>query len=259
MARSIKFFYFGHQCPHNTYLLARIKTIAWRESVPLALYDLTEDGRPAQEFPVFSPTMLIVNDKYRWHGPFTKERIVGMLEDEGVAPESYSVTQSDNTVRGELLQMDPNTVLRTCDPCVGGGDINICRGKAGWVTGLLKETSLSNLGYIHLWNGKCVGGAEFLPSGRVPYPIPDKRSKNAFLTCSYTSDEKLDFKSFPLEKLIEDLRDSGFDTLSMAASKDVVFPNGPMSWYQKKGFVDKGLLVREELHNAEIHYMQKEL
>lgn len=36
MTLDLKFFYLGNQCPHNCYLLARIKTLAWQEWMTLA-------------------------------------------------------------------------------------------------------------------------------------------------------------------------------------------------------------------------------
>lgn len=259
MPMNLKFFYFGNQCPHNCYLLARVKTIAWQEHVPLQLFDLTEDPTPCDEYRVFSPNLLIVNDKYRLHGPFTKERVRAMLDDEDTEPVGFSVEQSDVVVRGDLAPITSRSVLSTSHACAGADDEGLCRGKSEWVARVLKENGLSHMGYVHLLDGKCVGGAEFLPSKTVPYPIQDKQQIDAFLTCSYVSDAKKDFRTHPLERLIEDLRDWDFRTLSVAASVDSVFPNGPTRWFEKKGFEDKGLLIREEMHNAEIHLLQLRL
>ena len=256
---NLKFFYFGNQCPHNCYLLARIKTIAWHEHVPLKLYDLTETPKAAEEYQIFSPNLLIVNDKHRLHGPFTAEKVHAMLDDEDVEPSRYVVRQSDRVVRGELRPITSDAVLRTSIVCAESEDEGLCRGKSEWVKAALDRTGLSHLGYIHLIDGKCVGGAEFIPSLNVPYPIPDKREHNAFLTCSYMSSESKDYKTHPLETLEKDLRTWNFDTLSVAASPEVVFPNGPADWFVKKGFEDKGLLIEEELHGAVIRYYQKRL
>jgi hypothetical protein len=256
---NLKFFYFGNQCPHNCYLLARIKTIAWHEHVPLKLYDLTEDPGKAEEYRIFSPNLLIVNDKYRLHGPFTNDRVHSMLDDEDIGPTRYVVRQSEDVVRGDLVPVSTDSVLQTSSACVDSQDRGLCRGKSEWVRDTLFSTLLKHLGYIHRFDGRCVGGAEFLPSLIVPYPVPDKREKNAFLTCSYMSDEKHDYKTHPLEALERDLAEWGFDTLSVAASSAVVFPNGPSEWFVKKGFVNKGLLVEEDLHGAEVHYYQKRL
>jgi len=256
---NLKFFYFGNQCPHNCYLLARVKTIAWQEHVPLNLYDLTEDPSMAERYRIFSPNLLIVNDKYRLHGPFTKERVHAMLDYEDLEPSKHVVKQSDNVVRGDLVAIAPDSVLQTSTACAGTDDSGLCRGKAEWVRDTLLRSGLKHLGYIHRLDRKCVGGAEFLPSLVVPYPVPDKREDNAFLICSYMSDEKRDYKTHPLEALERDLGQWGFDTLSVAASSGVVFPNGPSEWFVKKGFMDKGLLAEEDLHGAEIHYLQKRL
>lgn len=259
MSRNLKFFYLNYQCPHNAHLLARIKTLAWRDRVMLHLYDIWEDRAACEQFRVFGPTMLIVNDKYRHHGPFTTDKVLAMLEDEDVEPVGYEVDQSEDVVRGELIPVDSKSVLSTCEPCIGSGDSGLCMGKSEWVRGVLKSSGLEHLGYLHMHGGKCVGGAEFLPSQMVPYPVPGKKNDNAFLTCSFLSDDKKDYRTHPLERLIDDLRKWRFKTLSVAASKDVVFPNGPMKWFEKKGFEDKGTLIKEELHKAEIHYLQLDL
>ncbi len=256
---NLKFFYFGNQCPHNCHLLARVKTVAWQEHIPLQLYDLTEDPSMAEKCRVFSPNLLIVNDKYRLHGPFTREKVHSMLDDEDVEPSKYVIKQSDNVVRGDLVAITSDSVLETSTACAGSEDSGLCRGKSEWVDKTLTKTGLKHLGYGHRVSGKCVGGAEFLPSVIVPYPIPDKREDNAFLTCSYASDEESDFKTYPLEALERDLAEWGFAIISVAASSEVVFPNGPIAWFSKKGFEDRGLLIEEEMHGAEIRYLQKRL
>lgn len=259
MSRTLRFFYFGNQCPHNGYLLARVKTIAWKERVALHLSDVTDDEETCAEFGIFSPQMLLVNGKYRIHGPFEADRVLALLEDEMTEPRRYEIKQSDEVARGELVPLTPEAALTTCDTCSGTGDPGICRGKEEWVRGMMLRTGLPHLGYLHLWNGRCVGGAEFLPSSLVPYPIPHKDSRNAFLTCVFLSDEEHDFKTHPLERLLAELPGFGFDTVSVAASTEGVFPNGPANWLERKGFEDSGLLAMEEMHGAEIRYLRKRL
>lgn len=259
MTLDLKFFYFGYQCPHNAYLLARIKTIAWQERVKLHLFDVSNDEETCRKFSIFSPTMIIVNDRRRWHGPFSKETILELMENDEFQPVAQSVNQSNDVYKGNLVPITPASVLETCVPCISMEDKGLCMGKSEWLAEMLAATGLKNLGYLHFRAGRCVGGAEFLPSKRVPYPIPDKKDDNAFLTCSFLSDESKDFRTYPLERLIEDLRKSSFKTLSVAASEKVVFPNGPMDWFTRKGFEDKGVLFEEELHGATIHYLQLKL
>ncbi len=259
MSLNLKFFYFGNQCPHNCYLLARIKTYAWRERVRLELFDVFDDPETCRKYNIFSPNMLLVNNKHRLHGPFTVEQVEAMLQDEEGEPRLYSVVQSDKVVRGELTPITPESVLRTSTSCAGAEDEGLCRGKSEWVEAVMKKLNLKHIGYVHSIDGRCVGGAEFLPSLNVPYPIPDKREDNAFLTCSYLSDAELDYRTHPLERLAKDLKGWGFATLSAVASAEGVFPNGPMPWFEKRGFRDRGVLFTERLHRAELHYVQLDL
>jgi len=259
LERDLKFFHFGHQCPHNAALMTRIRRFAAQKDVPLRLMDISQDEGICQRLRIFSPNMLLVNHKHRLHGPFSLEKVRAMVEDEVIEPEGYEVEQSADVTKGELVPLTSESVLSTCRPCMGSDDETLCRAKSEWIGAVIKSLRLGHLGYLHFLDGVCVGGAEFLPSENVPYPIPDKRHDNAFLTCSFLSDESKDYKTYPLMRLIDDLRGWGFRTLSVAASRDVVFPNGPLEWFENKGFVDTGVLVTEVLHKAEIHYLQLKL
>jgi hypothetical protein len=256
MPMSLRFIYFGYQCPHNTYLLARIKTLAWRESIPLRLDDITEDPAMCEEFRIFSPTTLIVNDHRRLLGPFSKEDVLAMLYDEGVPDRETDVSQSEVVVEGTLEPVTPESVLSTCRPCLQSEDIGLCRGKAEWTKAMLGQSKVEHLGYLHLLDGRCVGGAEYLPSLRVPYPIPDKRDANAFLTCSFRSDSAKDYRTFPLERLRKDLMQAGYDTLSVVSSTRTTFPNGPVEWFERRGFEKREVLVHEDLPETDLVYMQ---
>jgi len=221
--------------------------------------DISQDETICERLRIFSPNMLLVNDKHRLHGPFSLEKVRALVEDEVIEPERYEVKQSEDVAKGELVPLASQSVLSTCRPCMGSDEETLCRAKSEWIAKVINSLRLKHLGYLHFLDGACVGGAEFLPSKCVPYPIPDKRNNNAFLTCSFLSDEKKDYKTYPLMRLIDDLRAWGFRTLSVAASRDVVFPNGPLEWFENKGFVDIGVLITEPLHKAEIHYLQLEL
>lgn len=256
MPYSLKFFYLGYQCPHNTYLLARIKTIAWKELVPLHIFDVTKDAETCAEQRIFTPTTLLVNDKHRWLGPFSRETVLALLYDEEVPPIEPLRRQSNRVYEGELVSVDSNSVLSTCRPCLQSDDIGLCRGKCEWIESTLRGSGASHLGYLHFRDGECVGGAEYLPSLRIPYPIPDKREGNAFLTCLFKTNAELDFMSHPLKRLVQDLGRFGFDTLSVVASTDTAFPNGPCDWFERTGFEDRGLLSRESHPETELRYLQ---
>lgn len=260
MARSLRFFYLGYQCPHNTYLLARVKTVAWKESVTLHLHDITRDAEVCERYRIFSPTVLIVNDDYRWNGPFSTEDVVAMLEDDFVEYRKRGATHLPRgTAEGETVPLDHLTALSTSRPCLDSDDVGLCRGKAEWTNETMGRAGVAHLGRLLMVDGACVGGVEYLPSELVPYPIPDKRKGNAFLTCSYMPAECVDARTHPLNALIEDLRGLGYDRLSVAAATEGCFPNGPVEWFERRGFVDRGLLSEEEFPEVDIRYLQLDL
>ena len=259
MPFNLRFLYFGYQCPHNTYLLARIKTLAWKESVPLHMDDVSGDPEKCEEYRLYSPTTLIVNDRLRWLGPFSREEVLAMLYDEELPPRERPALGDASVVEGELSPITPESVLSTCAPCLMSDDIGLCRGKAEWTQTVLGETGTEHLGYLHFADGRCVGGAEYLPSTRVPYPIPDKRKGNAFLTCSFRSDVEKDYMSFPLRRLTEELGSNGYDTLSAVCSTNTTFPNGPVERFERMGFEKKEVLTHEELHDTDLVFMQMPL
>ncbi|MCL0059700.1 hypothetical protein M1O20_04345 [Dehalococcoidia bacterium] len=171
----------------------------------------------------------------------------------------YIVNQSTNIVKGKLVPITAETVEQSCEPCFGTDEKHLCSGKRDWVTMMLARAKSEHLGFLHFYKGKCVGGAEFLPSDLIPYPIPGKAESVAFLTCVFLSDENKDYKSYPLEALIEHLRARAFKNLLAIASEDVVFPNGPLWWFLAQGFVDKGKLFYEAEAHARMHLVEMPL
>jgi hypothetical protein len=256
MPYSLRFVYFGYQCPHNTYLLARIKTLAWRESIQLHVEDITEDPVTCERYGIFSPTTLIVNERLRWLGPFSREEVLALVYDDDLPARDDPVRDVGPTVEGELVPITPDSVLATCVPCLRSEDLGLCRGKAEWAQAAMEDSGVEHLGYLHFMNGRCVGGAEYLPSLRIPYPIPDKRETNAFITCSFRSDEEKDYMSFPLRKLASDLKRFRYDTISVVSSTNTTFPNGPVSWFEEMGFEIQGVLIHEDLPDTDLVFMQ---
>ncbi len=257
MPRTIRFFYFGYQCPHNTYLLARVKTVAWKEAAALHLYDVTEDEATCREYGILTPTTLIVNDEHRWYGPFSKELLVALLEDEEIPMPEQAVDILGRPVQGDLVPVTEESVLSTCVPCLGCDDVGMCRGKAEWVGSVLRRTGEENLGYLHFVDGRCVGGAEYVPSTLVPYPIPGRDARTAFLTCSFGSRAEKDFRSHPLSRLEEHLGEIGYDNLMMVASSTTAFPNGTSSWFEERGYENRGSLSTDSRTGDELHLLCK--
>lgn len=66
---------------------------------------------------LFSPTLLVFNDKYRWNGPIKKEQIEAFQKGEILHRKPYKVNQSDNVIKGILKPLDEKSVFDTYQPC----------------------------------------------------------------------------------------------------------------------------------------------
>lgn len=185
--------------------------------------------------------------------------MVALLEDEEVPPPEPAVDVGGELVEGELVPVTDGSVLSTCAPCLGSDDVGICRGKAEWIGSILRTTREEHLGYLHFVDGRCVGGAEYLPSRLVPYAVPRKSDSTAFLTCSFASHAERDYRSHPLSHLERHLEESGYDSLTMVASSGTSFPNGTVAWYLGKGFCDEGVLSVDDRTGDELHFLRKKL
>ena len=250
----IDYYYWGRQCPHNLPSRDSVEQLR-AEGHEVAWFDVTGNEELASSVNMFSPTLTIVDGKGRWHGPLFSPFAAAVARGEMPRQEPYRVKMSSRVVRASLAPLTGQWVADTREVC--GVSHQGCAGKGPWVQEIMKQYQLPHLGFLHYREGKCIGGAEFVPSVEVPYRIP--REKNtAFLTCSFVSLEEADYRSFPLERLEEALPGLGYRTLLAIASEEVVFPNGPLEWFLKRGYRDRGV-VHEEDEYARMHLVEKEL
>lgn len=257
--KRVQFLHFGMQCPHHERLIQTVREAAGAAGLKPEISDFT--GRPdlCASYTIFSPTLLIVNEKYRWNGPFSRQNVLDLLEDAPPVRPLYAPGIGTAEFTGTLVPIAAETVEATCETCFGSDDRNLCRAKAEWVCGILRRTGLPHLGFLNMDGARCVGGAEFLPIEEVPYPIPGGKPGDAFITCSYATQPDFDYKSQPLRHLLAFLKESGFRQAFMVASVGVVFPNGPIDWYQARGFKDLGKVAYEEDEHAELHLLGHDL
>lgn len=255
----LKFLHFGMQCPYHEHLIARLERISAEHGASLQVIDFSSRPEICREYTIFSPTLLVVNGRHRWNGPFRDSDVLRLLADDPPTRPPYSVPVPESEFRGRLVPLDCAGVRLTCQACFQQNDPDLCAAKARWVGGVLARTGLPHLGYVHMNGDSCVGGAEFLPISEVPYAIPNRRRADAFITCSFVSSPDWDFKSHPLRQTLSFLRERGFSRALVIASRDVVFPNGPMRWFEQHGFVDLGQVAFEPQDNAEMHLLEKAL
>lgn len=254
----IDFYYWGDQCPHNSLIRKILNELIYDEKYDISFYDVSKGHKTAEKMNMFSPTLIIFNNELRWNGPISLGTIQSIAQ--GNIPEGkpYKVNMGTQLIEGNIEMLTEESVFDTCICCAPSVKINCCESKANWIKQIRKEFNLPHLGVLHYCNDKCVGGAEFVPSLAVPYPIA-KSKDIAFLTCSYLSEEDYDYKSFPLIKLEEELLHLGYKALTAIASEDVVFPNGTLNWFLERGYIDLGNVYYEERDFAKMHLIKKDL
>lgn len=253
----IDFYYWDFQCPYNGMIIDLLKKID-KESNEICLIDVSHSFEAAKRMHMYSPTLLAFDDKYRWNGPITMKIIKEISEKNYPEKRPYSVKMAKQIYRGRIYNLTEDNAGDICTCCSPDESDTYCKLKGKWIEGIMKEFKLPNVGVLHYKDDKCIGGAEFVPSVKVPYDVP-KGSDIAFLTCSYLSGGEYDYKSYPLEILESELHTMGYKKLEAVTSLNVVFPNGPLSWFIERGYKDLGLLYYEKGDFAEMHLVQKAL
>lgn len=254
----IDFYYWGEQCPHNYINKNKLNSLIDDKHYSINFYDISTNFNLAEELNIYSPNLLVFNNQFRWNGPISRKTIE--LFEQGSIPQRdpYIVEVSNNIITGTLKPLTEETVLDTYKPCAPTSGEKCFFAKSNWIKEIKNKFNLDCLGYLHYFNGECVGGAEFVPSVIVPYKIP-KGDDIAFLTCVFVSDQNVDYKSYPLEKLENKLYEMGYKELLAVSSEKVVFPNGPLEWFKKHDYIDLGQIYYERNDYARMHLVKKKL
>ena len=251
----IDFYHWGCQCPYNEENLLVLHEASKMHAV--RTHDVADRPELTHRVHMYSPNLTVFDGELRWNGPLSAALIEKAATSTiGMAP--FSFEQGIKPCRGELVALTGESAQLAAACCAPRGQACLCDGKAAWVQGMLERFGLPHAGFLHRVDGRCVGGAEFVPSVAVPYPIP-KAADTAFLTCSYSSAPVWDYKSYPLETLERELPALGFRSISTVASEEVFFPNGTLQWFLHRGYRDMGLLYREPENHASMHLVVKEL
>jgi hypothetical protein len=252
----IDFYYWGDQCPHNSKMKNLLELLINEERYKINLFDISNDIDTARELNIFSPTLLVIDDSLRLHGPISKEKIEQICRGDVPKAKQYKVNIGTNVIKAELKNNTEVSIFDSCKLCASSTESIHCSDKGKWIENIRLKFNLPHLGKLHYLNSNCIGGAEFVPSIIVPYPIP-RADDIAFLTCSFGSSEEADYKSFPLKKLEEELPKLGYKALMAIASEDSCFPNGPIEWFLDRNYIDLGELYYEEMHFAKMHLVKK--
>lgn len=246
----LDFYYYSYQCPLNHSMLQLLS--AYTNRIEIQTFDIARNKDLAEELNIFFPTLIVLNDQYRYYSPLKKE----FLEDvcKGVIPEEkpYLPEQGEMVVEHVVEQLTRENVCIACD-CCGAKNDQLVNAKEEF----FKNASGEVYGYLHITkDDQLVGGVEYLPSISIPYPVPHEE-KTAYITCIYGSDPKYDYKSAPLREL-ENYLKQDFDRVIVVTDEEGVFPNGNREFFLKHGYVDEGIIFIDPQY-CKLHLMSKVL
>lgn len=246
----IDYYYFNYQCPINNETINLLNN--YRNEIEINYYDISKNPEIGIKNNIYFPFLTVFNDEIRWRSPINKSIIEKIKNGEDVVERPYVIKFGKEKFYGELVELTDETINLLSSICTMTQCMESCYKKKEWLSSICNNF----YGYLHLNNGKVVGGVEYLPSLQVPYDIP-KDSTTAFLSCIYHSDPKYDYKSYPLKKLEERLTGK-YKRIVVISDEFGTFPNGNLQWFLEHGYIDNGIISTEKNY-CTLHLMTKEL
>lgn len=245
----LDFYYWGTMCPLNFEMLEYLDT--YKDRIDIKLHDISNQPALAAELHMFYPTLTVINDQYRYFAPLRESFLESVSRNILPVERPYLPIVGTKCYKGCILPItEENYAL--AGNCVGHSDCRSCKHKAAF----LKELGLSTFGFMNVSDRQLLGGAEYVPSLCVPYAVPHDEKK-AFLTCVYLSDEAYDYKSEPLLAL-ERYLSGNYDSVLVVSDEKGIFPNGDLSFFQKHGYRDLGIIAQENGY-CTLHLLEKPL
>lgn len=147
--RKIDFYYWGDQCPHNSKMRQLLNSFLLDQRCTINLFDISKDHRVAEDLNIFSPNILVIDNKIRWHGPISKDNFESILN--GIIPNStpYTVKMSKSIVSGDIKDLTEETAIDTCMLCSFSKETIYCNEKGNWIKDIKKSSNLMHLGKLH--------------------------------------------------------------------------------------------------------------
>lgn len=245
----LDFYHWGYQCPLNDEMLRLLARYADR--LELHIHDITGNPGLAMEQRMFFPTLAVAEGRRRYFAPLTVRFLDALCS--GLLPEElpYRPKLGRTPVEAAVRPIRrENCTL--AGRCTGRERPTGCMKKAGF----LQAMGLEVFGFQHLRGTTLLGGAEYVPSLQVPYPIP-KDNETAFLTCVYCTDNRYDGKTAPLRTL-EAFLSSRYRRVCAVCDEAGIFPNGDLAFFLGNGYRDRGV-VSVEPGYCTLHLMEKQI
>ena len=251
MGHSLLVLHFGAQCPWYRWVIDQARRAAQELGAEVDVKDVTEHPELAAKHRMFFPFMIILDGKTRVTGPMEAEGLVRLVKETPEPKPTSPVTHGKRVGRCVIQGLTPDNIKATIPLCIADVRPIADREKALWAEEMLRRSGRPLLGFIAFQEDEAKGVVEYLPSTLVPYPLPKKDPSIAFITCIYPTEPDADYKSPVLERLLDHLREEGYRELQVVAGRRTPYPNGPVAFFLRHGFVELGELDRACLWGAD--------
>lgn len=242
----LDFYYWGSICPLSVEIIRLLKK--YEKYLSIEYYDITDDFELAKKQNIYFPFLTVIDECYRYYSPLSESFMEQLKCGSLPVEKPYRINQGEIEVEGYLLPITNHNYILAAQ-CTGRNDCMGCIDKCHMYP-------LNDIfGYMNVKHEALLGGAEFYPSLKVPYNIP-KDKDTAFITCVYSSDEKYDFKSKPLQALEKYLA-SSYSKLIVISDEEGTFPNGNLAFFKKNGYIDERVVYEDDY--CKLHLLSKEL
>ena len=234
----LDFYYWSYQCPLHADMLQLLKT--YEDKLDIYYHDIDQNHSLAKEMNMYFPTLIVINDIHRYFEPLRKSFLEEIVKGNLPSKTPYQPMQSNVHKSGTIVPITSSNLIQACE-CSGGCHISSSSCKKMFY----QSKSQAIIGFMLVdEGGSLLGGAEYISSLEVPYDIP-KQASSAFMTCVYMSSEEYDAKSEPLQTLENYLKEQ-YNDLYVISDETGTFPNGDISFFLSNGYMDKGIISKEE-------------
>ncbi len=235
MTKEVLYLYFGRQCP-GYYMGLQARKAAGLLGYAYRELDISERPDLAQQYNLFCPGTISIDD-FQLHYPGRPEEIVESYRTRSTLPgkQAYAALPYDEVdVTRPLIPATAGLAFRICMPNLTDSQFI---SKQEWLARYPQAREFAGL--IGFKEGEPVGFVEVLPEAAIPYPLADKRSDRAFITCVYSPNEwglERDYRPSLLRSLGTELRNRGYSGLSVISGVETPYPNGPEPVFLASGF-----------------------
>lgn len=236
--------HFGGQCPWHVWAIEQVRRAAAQVGGVVQVMNVSDRPELAARYRLFFPFMTIVDETLRLPSPTTADQLVGLVRD-GVTTHPAVFQPSGPELQAE--RVEPLTVENigdTCPLCVPSSQAAGCQAKQRWAAMIKDKVQQGTLGFIAYQGAQAVGVVEYLPATAIPYPLPNKESTIAFITCIYSPSDGFgtdqgggpDYRGQVLHHLLGYLPALGYEKVQVIAGRRTPYPNGPTSFFLSHGF-----------------------